>query len=233
VIDGIPVWWRHASGKPLNGGMFDYWTVHAEPRPEIETYCGRWLRQKLDGYTGVVNFEMIGGKIIECHLRFTDQWPDLYGKGWIDAVVALYSKGVWRFKDADRRTGYSVVLFGAHGVHYKIDRSRVHELIEDYPEVSSIQITFRDDKPLEAHAMPPGGFRLAIVNCSDLDVGFEVRDRLALRFWSIGQTRIPRGPRTKRPLQRRRTKRANQGRRTKRAAQAHSQGTRAKGTAQR
>ena len=219
IINGKPVWWRHASGKPLKGGMFDYWTVHAEPRPEIEAYCGRWLHQKLDGYTGVVNFETIGGKIIECHLRFTDQWPDLNGKGWIEAVVALYSKGLWRFKDVERRSGYSVVLFGAHGVRYKIDRSRVSELLDDYPEVSSVQITFRDDKPLEAHAMPPGGFRLAIVNCSDLHVGFDARDRLALRFSSIGQTRIPRKPHAKRTAQRRRVKRAAQGSRAKRAAQ--------------
>ena len=30
VIEGKPVWWRHASGKPLKAGTFDYWTVHAE-----------------------------------------------------------------------------------------------------------------------------------------------------------------------------------------------------------
>jgi hypothetical protein len=201
VINGTPVWWRHASGRPLKGGMFDYWTVHAEARPEIEAYCGQWLKDRLDGYTGIVNFETIGGRIIECHLRFTDQWPDLYGAGWIDAVVALYGKGVWRFKDADRCTGYSVVLFGPHGVSNKIDRTRIGELIDEYREVSSVQITFRDDKPLEAHAMPPGGFRLAIVNCWDLDVGFDVRDRLALRFWSTGHKRIPRGRRTERAAQ--------------------------------
>ena len=33
------------------------------------------------GYTGMVNFETIGGRIIEAHLRFADQWPDLYGGG--------------------------------------------------------------------------------------------------------------------------------------------------------
>ncbi|TMK27425.1 MAG: hypothetical protein E6G69_15700, partial [Alphaproteobacteria bacterium] len=99
------------------------------------------------------------------------------------------------------------------------DRTRVHGLIDEYPEVSSIQITFRDDKPLEAHAMPPGGFRLAIVNCSDLDVGFEVRDRLASRFRSVGRMRVPHESRTKRAAQRGRTKRVAQKRPTNRAAQ--------------
>jgi hypothetical protein len=32
--------------------------------------------------------------------------------------------------------------------------------------------------------MPPGGFRLAIVNCLDLDVGRAAREQLALSYWS-------------------------------------------------
>ena len=35
----------------------------------------------------MMNFETIGGKIIEAHLRFADQWCDLNGKGWIEAMV--------------------------------------------------------------------------------------------------------------------------------------------------
>jgi len=195
VVDGEARWWRHVTGEPLKGGMFDYWTIHAEARPNIEDYCGAWLLKNLKGYSGMVNFETIGGRIIECHLRFSDQWPDLYGDGWIEAVVRLYSEGVWAFADAERQTGYSVVLFGAHGIEYKIDREKVPELLDDYAEVTSIQITFHDDRPPETHAMPPGGFRLAIVNCWDLDVGFDLRDRLALRFWSTAHARTPRGRR--------------------------------------
>jgi len=195
VIDGAPQWWRHVIGKPLKGGTFDYWTIFAESRPELEDYCGNWLRRHLRGYAGMVNLETIGGRIIECHLRFSDQWPDLYGEGWIEAVVKLYTEHRWSYADEQRRTAYSVVLFGAHGVVYSIDRSCIQDLIDDYPEVASIQITFHDDKAPEAHAMPPGGFRLAIVNCWELDVGFDVRDRLALRFWSIEHSRVPRGRR--------------------------------------
>lgn len=196
VVNGKPRWWRHSTGKPLKRGMFDYWTVHAEPRPELEAYCGEWLHRNLKGYSGMVNFETIGGTIIECHLRFSDQWVDLYGVGWVESVVELYAHKRWKFRDNPRRTGYSVVLFGAHGQEYSIDRTRLPELLRE-PEVSSIQITFREDKPPEAHAMPPGGFRLAIVNCWSLEVGFEIRDRLALRFWSTQtqHTRIPRAAR--------------------------------------
>jgi hypothetical protein len=48
--------------------------------------------------------------------------------------------------------------------------------------------------------MPPGGFRLAIINCWDLDAGFDLRDRLTLRFCSMGQSRVARGRRSKRPV---------------------------------
>lgn len=184
VIDGEPVWWRHVLGAALDGGMFDYWTVLAEHRPEIEDYCGVWLRKHFNGYTGMVNFETIGGRIIETHLRFSDQWPDLYGAGWVDSLVALYAEGNWRFDDTDRRTGYSVVLFGGHGLRYRHpDAGLVTEILAD-PDVSSVQVTFHEDWPPTAHSMPPGGFRLAIVNCWDIDAGCEARDRLALSYWS-------------------------------------------------
>jgi hypothetical protein len=128
-----------------------------------------------------VNLETIGGTIIECHLRFADQWVDLYGPGWMESVVELYADGRWRFRDDGRRTGYSVVLFGRHGVRHQIDRTAAEEL-RHLAGISSVQITFHDDAPPEVHAMPPGGFRLAIVNCWDLAAGLLAREQLARLF---------------------------------------------------
>ena len=91
VLDGKPVWWRHATGAPGEEGTFDYWTVHAEADAEIETHAGAWIEQHLAGYSGMINLETIGGRIIEVHLRFADQWPDLYGQGWVEALVRLYA----------------------------------------------------------------------------------------------------------------------------------------------
>ncbi len=189
IVDGEPVWSRHAIGKSIGDGMFDFWTILAESRPEIEAYCGEWLRRNMKGYSGIVNFETIGTKIIECHLRMSDQWVDLYGPGWCDSLVELYQHKRWTFADENRHTGYSVVLFGAHGLTYKkVDRDLIEELL-GRPQISSIQIPFHEDKPPEAHAMPPGGFRLAIVNCWDIDVGIEARQRLAVRFWPTQKLR--------------------------------------------
>jgi hypothetical protein len=189
VVDGEARWWRHAIGHAIGGGMFDYWTILGEPRPELEAPLAAWLRRHLRGYTGVVNFETIGGTIIELHLRFADQWPDLYGgRPWVEAVVRLYRDRVWSHDDGMRRPGYSVALFGAHGLQYRHPPRAVVEEVLALPGVSSVQITFHEDRPPAWHAMPPGGFRLAIVNGWDLGTARLARERLALSFWS---TRSP------------------------------------------
>lgn len=195
VVDGEAQWWRHTIGHGLDGGMFDFWQVLADDRPAVEAYCGDWLRSQLKGYTGMVNFETIGAKIIEVHLRFSDQWPDLYGRGWLDALIRLYRDGRWDYADDDRREGFSVVLFGAHGIQYHHPPQEVVDDVLAMPGVTSVQVTFHEDRPPKAHSMPPGGFRLAIVNCWDLDEGRRARERLALSYWSTQQLLPGRGRR--------------------------------------
>jgi len=106
----------------------------------------------------MLNLETIGGIIIEVHLRFADQWPDLYGPGWIDAVVRLYETGIWDFVDGDRCGGYSAVLFGPSGERYRHPPRIFTEAIRRMPSISSVQITFHEDLAPKRHAMPPGGF---------------------------------------------------------------------------
>ena len=182
VVAGEPRWWRHVTGKPAGEGTFDYWIVQAEPLPAIETQCGQWLRNNLAGYTGMLNLETIGGRIIEAHLRFADQWPDLYGPGWVDAVVGLYEGRDWDFPDDDRSEGYSVVLFGPNGRHYRHPPPALVDEVKAIPGVSSVQITFDQDRAPERHAMPPGGFRLAIINGFDLRAAQAGRERLKEHF---------------------------------------------------
>jgi hypothetical protein len=182
VENGRILWWRHCCGTPAAEGTFDYWTVEAEPRPPLEAYLSGWVARHLEGYTGMLNLETIGGRIIDAHLRFSDQWPDLYGAGWLAAVVGLYRDGRWSFDDRDRRDGYSVAQFGPHGREYAYPPASLLARVRRQPQVSSLQITFHPDRPAAAHPMPPGGFRLAVLNCLDLAAGRAALEPLAEFF---------------------------------------------------
>ncbi len=179
LVNGEARWWRHATGAAGAGGTFDHWHVHAEAMAEVEAWCGAWARTHLAGYTGMANFETIGGRIIEAHLRFADQWPDLYGPGWVAALVDLYAHGAWRFDDSARADGFSVVLFAPHGRTYRHPPAATVAAVQAMPGVSSVQITFYEDRTPGWHAMPPGGFRVATVNATSLDAGQAARDVLA------------------------------------------------------
>lgn len=183
VLAGRAVWWRHATGITRPGGTFDRWIIHAKPRAELEAYCGAWIAAHMGGYTGMMNFETIGGRIIEAHLRFADQWPDLYGAGWVEALVGLYAGQGWRLAERAPRTGYSVVLFAPHEGRYRPPPAGLQADIRARKGITSLQITFHPGRANRLHAMPPGGFRLAIVNCWNLTAGRVARRDLAAAMW--------------------------------------------------
>ena len=83
-----------------------------------------------------------------------------------------------------RRTGYSVVLFVPHGPHYRHPPAELQREIGEPAGISSLQITFHEDLPPGRHAMPPGGFRVAIVNCWDRAAGNAAREMLRAHFES-------------------------------------------------
>ena len=174
-------WLRHATGVPGPEGTFKYWTLHADEMPELAIYLKAWVSKYMAAYTGMMNLETIGGKIIEAHLRFADQWCDLNGKGWIEAMVRLYTDGTWGY-DEQRRIAYSIPLFARHNSNFSHPPKDLQARIRAMPQVSSLQITFYDNKDAGLHPMPPGGFRVGIVNAWDLQSGFAAIDELAKAF---------------------------------------------------
>jgi hypothetical protein len=70
---------------------------------------------------------------------------------------------VLRIADRDRRDGFSAVLFGSHGPLYRHPVPALVDALRRMPSVSSVQITFHEDREPDRHAMPPGGVRLPIV----------------------------------------------------------------------
>jgi hypothetical protein len=182
VVNGQVEWLRHAEGMPAKQGTFSLWILRRDEDPELGAYLRRWVARHMQGYTGMMNFESIGGRIIEAHLRFADQWCDLNGSGWIDAVVRLYERGTWQYADGDRREAYSIPLFVEHGGNFSHPAEERQRRIRAMPEVSSLQITFYESKDPEDHPMPPGGFRVGIVNAWNLQAGMNAIGELAKCF---------------------------------------------------
>jgi hypothetical protein len=182
IVKGHVKWLRHATGVPGPEGTFKYWTLHADEMPELATYLKAWVSKYMAAYTGMMNFETIGGKIIEAHLRFADQWCDLNGKGWIEAMVRLYTDGTWTYDEGRRLIAYSIPLFARHNSNFVHPPRELQTRIRALPHISSLQITFYDTKEAVDHPMPPGGFRIGIVNAWDLQAGFAAIDELASAF---------------------------------------------------
>ncbi len=59
------------------------------------------------------------------------------------------------------------------------------------PGVSSVQITFHEDRDPGRHPMPPGGFRVAIVNAASLAAGVAAREVLARVMLAGGDPAAP------------------------------------------
>ena len=182
VVKGEAQWMRSAVGITWHEGMFKHWVIETTQRVDLNQFLTTWILGHLPGYTGMLNFETIGGAIIEVHLRFADQWCDLYGKGWFAALVGLYAKGEWRLESEHKCVGYSVPLFATHGNMPMHPLPELQQEIRSLPYVSSLQITFHENKIGDEHPMPPGGFRLGLINCTNLDAGFAARKLLATAF---------------------------------------------------
>jgi hypothetical protein len=97
-------------------------------------------------------------------------------------MVRLYAQAIWDFADRDRRDGFSLPLFGPHGRSFTHPDPQTQSRVRAMPSVSSLQITFHEDRPAASHAMPPGGFRLAVINCWERSAGAAARAVLARAF---------------------------------------------------
>ena len=149
--------------------MFEHTGVPNNLQERIEEWRHDWL----NGFTGVVNFEFIGDTIIECHLRMSPQFVDLYGEGWLDRVIELY-EGKQTFFEESPLEGYSIPvrIFDKTPRNYMFPQNVIEQIQRT---CSSVQI-FTDDPNLsfnDAHSL-----RLAIVNGFDRNLVQTAHDLL-------------------------------------------------------
>lgn len=188
VLNGKVVWLSHTLGIASGRGTFDRWEINVSVPQQHEKRLVYFIELHLSDYTGMLNAEMIGGRIIEMHLRFTNQWPDLYPHGFLNAVVGLY-QGKWCPSEEmmmnDTR-GFSVVMFGTPKIEVwaKPDMSLV-EAIRSCHSLYSVQMPFTEGVPVRHHSHPPGGYQLATFNGPNLLQCMEAREDFKKIFSSV------------------------------------------------
>ncbi len=158
LIDGKAAYALTFRGHSLGQGMFDYWEIIEENK--ACGYSKTWVEKHLRGYTGCVNIETIGNRIIECHLRMGDidgiGDPDL-----MQSIVDAYSYGKWNYAKKIPPF-YELALWGDYGVNYAID--------EENAQKRFAHLTFcAIDEPINYRFNPVGGVRVAIIGGYDFD----------------------------------------------------------------
>ena len=166
LLDGPPCLLRHRGGR-RRAALVASCHRHACGRGHFRLLDGarrarrrdrgplrRLAAGNLAGYTGMLNLETIGGRIIEAHLRFADQWPDLYGPGWVEALVGLYERGVW---DSTTSIGARAIASSCSGRTdaYRHPPAELVDAVRSMPDVTSVQITFHEDRDAEATRCRP------------------------------------------------------------------------------
>ena len=124
--------------------MFDRWTVHAAPIRARG--CLRQLdRAKSRGLHWHPQSRDHRWRIIEAHLRLSDQWPDLYGPAGPRPSSASIATGSGAMLTRPPRR-YSIVLCGPWGRRYRHPPPALVQEVAGMPGVSSVQITFHEDR---------------------------------------------------------------------------------------
>ena len=171
VVDGKVVFCLTFKGHSLGKGMFDFWETAETPSDALE-YITHWVQNNLQSYSGSVNMETIGGKIIECHLRMGDI-NSLYNYQLMQCIIDVYAGKGWDFRETIAPF-YLFALWGDWGVKYHLDLNAVEQLCE---ELTYYQIEHPDDPQ-----NPPGGVRLALLCDYDKEKCIRVRNALFENF---------------------------------------------------
>ncbi|WP_295400497.1 hypothetical protein [uncultured Thiocystis sp.] len=163
VRDGRAIWFAHTRGadekhneRPL------YWDVGVS-MPNLEPMLAKWVAKHLNGYTGLCNLELIGGRPIEAHLRGSNGFFDFYGPAFLPAWVALVDGEAFEVPPPIPG-GLVISVFGATELSP-----------EQQQRIAALGVEVQPD--------PHTPDRVAILRCQDKSVGLTLCRQLGLNQW--------------------------------------------------
>ena len=136
------------------------------------------IRELFD-FTGIINIEMIGGKIIEVHLRPGSQYFDISG-GMYEQALKCFAELQTYYPVQFERT-YSRVFRGKNDAFVKFNGK-----LDALPDgIRSVQLCFEDQKPLSANPNDEFTYVLFVVNGTNLKAierfGKHLKSKLIIR----------------------------------------------------
>ncbi len=167
VQHGRPLWFAHTiAGERCQQGPPAAWHIGVD-RSANEQLLRGFIPEHLPNYTGLCNFEIIDGIIIEAHLRGSNGFFDFYGTSFIPAWVALVDENRW-LAPPPPPGGHVLSLFADNP-----------EEIVTIPSDASGLFTgdVRLEWDLQADGRPHAN-RIAIIRAGDLARGQAARDEL-------------------------------------------------------
>lgn len=172
MIDGKPVFLLTFLGHSLGQGIFDYWEIREASAP-LKEYLTSWMAMHLQNFTGCLNIETIGGKIIEVHLRMGD--IDRVGNPLLmQSIVDVYAGEKWNFHSSLPPL-YLFALWGEWNTNYSISKEKAAEICQSLP-------FYQIDDPALYFQNPPGGVRIALVGSTSFEKGVKARQLLYENF---------------------------------------------------
>lgn len=186
VVQGRVRWICATEGHPLPRGTWDYWHVNIPAPPEVEAYLRGFIGRHLGDYTGALNLEVIGTRIIEAHPRIAVQWIDLYGDRFVRALHRLYDTGQWEYRPDDP-SGFSVVAF-APPAYYPPPPADLWSRWNATEGVTYMQLpSYMPDGSFNTLGMPDGGMRLIVINARQLAPARALRDEVVRAYLGNGE----------------------------------------------
>lgn len=158
-------------GYPGSNFTFKYWEYKSTYR--LPKSITMWIQKYLNNFKGVFNLEIIGDKIIECHLRMGDiiffQCPQLMQK----VIDCHLDKRI--YLDALPKL-FLIPIFVSKNKFYHLKKTDIWKAVNESNSRSSLK-HYKIDSPSKL-SNPPGGNRICICSFDSLSKGMSFKNRI-------------------------------------------------------
>lgn len=133
----------------------------------------KWIYTYLKGFSGVFNLEIIGNKIIECHLRMGDL-NFFQNKNLINKVIECHLNQFVIIGELKKI--YLIPIFVKKGKYIKL---KGEDILKCAREVNSgILLHYLIDKNPKNFPNPDGGDRICILTVTNKQLGFKIKKKI-------------------------------------------------------